>query len=47
MDDEHVLAFIEAVYGADLDAIHILATDASFGDDVGHSINTPLKFRAQ
>jgi hypothetical protein len=38
MDDEHVLAFIEAVDGADLDAVHVLALDAVFGDDVSHSV---------
>jgi hypothetical protein len=36
MDDEHVLALVEAVHRADLDAIHILALDAVLGDDVGH-----------
>jgi hypothetical protein len=36
MDDEHVLALIEAVDGADLDAIHVLALDAVVRDDVGH-----------
>jgi hypothetical protein len=36
MDDEHVLAFVEAVDGADLDAIHVLALDAILGDDIGH-----------
>jgi hypothetical protein len=41
MNDEHVLAGIEAVDRADLHAVHILALDAVFGDDVGH--NTPRK----
>src|SRR5215218_3993623 len=36
MDDEHVLAFIEAVDRADLHTIHGLALDAVFSDDVGH-----------
>src|SRR5262245_46396275 len=36
MDDEHVVALVEAVDGADLDAVHVLALDAVFGDDVGH-----------
>jgi len=37
MDDEHVLAFVEAIDRANLDAVHELALDAGFGDDVGHS----------
>src|SRR5688572_5407322 len=36
IDDEHVLAFVEAVDRTDLDAIHIFAADARVGDDVGH-----------
>src|SRR5579885_1066180 len=36
MDDEHVLAFIEAVHRTHLDAVHVLALDATFGDDIGH-----------
>src|SRR6185436_686563 len=36
MNDEHVVAFVEAVHGADLDAVHVLALDAVFGDDVSH-----------
>jgi hypothetical protein len=36
MDDEHVLAFIEAVHRAHFHAVHILALDAVLGDDVGH-----------
>jgi hypothetical protein len=36
VDDEHIFALVKAIHGADLDAIHILAADASFGDDVGH-----------
>jgi hypothetical protein len=37
MDDEHVLAFIETVDGTDLDAVHVLALDTGFGDDIGHA----------
>ena len=36
IDDEHVLALVEAIDRADLDAIHVFAADAGFGDDVGH-----------
>src|SRR5690606_17585631 len=32
MDDQHVLALVEAVHGTDLDTIHVLALDAGFGD---------------
>src|SRR6185503_2083567 len=37
MDDEHVVALVEAVNRAHLDAVHVLALDAVFGDDVSHS----------
>src|SRR5690606_30959835 len=37
MDDEHVLAFVEAVDRTDLDAVSVLAPDAVIRDDVGHS----------
>src|SRR6185312_9032178 len=40
MNDEHVLAFIEAVHRTDFDAIHVLALDAVVVDDIGHS-STP------
>ena len=36
VDDQHVLALIEAIHGADFHAIHIFAFDAVFSDDVGH-----------
>src|SRR5271156_1981193 len=38
VDDQHVVAFVEAVDGANLDAIHIFAANAGFGDDVGHDV---------
>src|SRR5438477_6198642 len=34
MDHQHVLALVKAVDGANLDAIHVLALDALFDDDV-------------
>ena len=37
VDHQHVFAFIEAVHRADLDAVHELAFDAGFGDDIGHA----------
>jgi glycine cleavage system protein P-like pyridoxal-binding family len=36
MDHQHVLALVEAVDGADLNAIGVFAFDAGFGDDVSH-----------
>src|SRR4030095_10538960 len=38
VDDQHVLAFVEAIHRAHFDAIHVLAADAGFSDDVGHDI---------
>jgi hypothetical protein len=38
MDDERVLALVEAVDRADLHAIHGLALDAALGNDVGHGV---------
>src|SRR5512139_1960521 len=35
MDDEHVGALVEAVHGAHFHAVHVLALDARFGDNVG------------
>jgi hypothetical protein len=37
MDDEHVLALVKAVDGADLDAVGELALDAILVDDVRHA----------
>ena len=34
MDDEHVLALVEAVHGAHLDAVHSFAANAVIVDDV-------------
>jgi hypothetical protein len=36
MDDQHVLALVEAVDGADFNAVGIFAFDAGFSDDVSH-----------
>src|SRR5260370_39835806 len=35
VDDEHVLALIEAVHGAHFDAVHGFAANAALVDDVG------------
>src|SRR4029453_3398104 len=37
MDDEHVLALVEAVHGAHVDAVHGFAANAALVDDVGQS----------
>ena len=42
MNDEHVVAFIEAIDRTNLDAIGVFALDAVFIDDVGHSCSWPL-----
>jgi hypothetical protein len=36
MDDEHVLALVEAIHRAHLDAVHVFALDATFDNDIGH-----------
>src|SRR5476649_2512146 len=36
IDDQHVVALVEAIHGADFNTVHVLALDASFGHDVGH-----------
>ena len=38
MDYQHVFALVEAIDGADLHAIHILAADTGFGDYVSHGV---------
>ena len=38
VDGEQVGALVEAVDGAHLDAVGVLALDAPFSDDVGHSL---------
>jgi hypothetical protein len=36
MDDEHVVAFIEAVHRTNFYAVHVFAFDAVVVDDVSH-----------
>src|SRR6478735_5102318 len=36
VDHQHVRPFAEAVHGADVHAVGVLAADTGFGDDVGH-----------
>ncbi len=40
MDDEHVLALVEAIHGANFDAVHILALDAIIRHHISH-LQTP------
>ena len=40
MDDEHILALVEAIHGAHLDAVHGFAANATFIDDVGQFNNS-------
>ena len=47
MDDEHVLAFVEAVHGTHLDAVHVFALDAFVVDDVGQLGVLPADCRGQ
>ena len=46
MDDEHIFALVEAIHGADLDAIGEFALDAIFVDDVGHVLKPRTDCRA-
>jgi hypothetical protein len=36
IDDQHVLALIETVHGADFDTVHVLALDAGLGHHISH-----------
>jgi hypothetical protein len=36
MDDEHVLALVEAIHRTHFDAIGVFALDAIVVDDIGH-----------
>jgi len=38
VDHKHVLALVEAIHGAYLDAVHGLAANAALIDDVGHRL---------
>ena len=40
-DDEHVLALVETIHWAHLDAVHCFATNALIVDDVGHLSPVP------
>ena len=37
VDDEHVVALVEAIHRTHLDAVQVLALNAVFADDVGHT----------
>src|SRR5271169_1052867 len=36
VDDQHVFALVEAIHGADFNAVHVFAFDTIVVDDVGH-----------
>jgi hypothetical protein len=36
MDNEHIFALVEAIHGANFDAVHVFAFDAIVVDDIGH-----------
>src|SRR5690349_19162027 len=38
VDDQHVLADVEAVHRTDLHAVHVLALDAVLENDIGHAV---------
>jgi hypothetical protein len=42
MDDQHVGPFVEAVDGTNFHAIHILALDAVFRDDIRHGESSTI-----
>ncbi len=41
MNNEHVLAFIEAIHRTDFHAVHILTLDTIFRDQISHKRNSP------
>jgi hypothetical protein len=46
VDDQHVRTFVEAVDGAYLDAVRVLALDTGFGNDEGHAGSKTMAFDA-
>jgi hypothetical protein len=44
VDDEHIVAFIKTVDGANLDTVHIFAFDAGIGDNISHRSYSPLGY---
>jgi hypothetical protein len=47
VDDKHVLALVEAIHRANLDAVHRFATNAVIVDDVGQSSLVPADRREE
>jgi hypothetical protein len=43
MNDEHILAFVEAVHRTNFHAVHQLALDTAFIDDVGQNALRAVK----
>src|SRR5262249_32056536 len=44
MNDQHVLALVETIHGANLDAVHVFALDAIIVDDIGHLLTLNVSF---
>jgi hypothetical protein len=45
VNDQHVLALVETIHGANLDAVHVFAFDAIIVDDIGHLLTLNVSFR--
>src|SRR5258708_29064367 len=43
LDHEHVFPLVEAIDGAHFDAVHVLALNARFRDDVGHRRDSEIR----
>ena len=42
VDNQHILALVEAIHRAHFDAIREFAADAGVGNDIGHGCKTPF-----
>jgi hypothetical protein len=45
MNDQHVLALVETIHGADFNAVHVFAFNAIIVDDIGHLLTLNASFR--
>jgi len=46
VDDQHVLALVKTIDGADFNAVHVFAFDAIVVDDIGHLHTLDARFEA-
>jgi hypothetical protein len=46
VDDQHVLALVKAIDGADFNAVHVFTFDAIVVDDIGHLHTLDARFEA-